>query len=182
MQRTHTDQSIGINLLSRPEAASDTRSCAANKNMQQVAASGRLQRPIMGISAPVITAVRARPAVCCSSLDRSLGSSVQQLRTASGLQRQSSSSRPRRDRGRQLQPCVASAAVWAAASFDAPAPSGGGVGGDAAWEPAMARRFPAFLAAIRAVLFYTTTFLFAAPLFCLMLLVYPYVLTFDKFR
>ncbi|KAL4450698.1 hypothetical protein ABPG77_001054 [Micractinium sp. CCAP 211/92] len=46
----------------------------------------------------------------------------------------------------------------------------------------MARRFPAFLAAIRAVLFYTTTFVFAAPLFLFMLLVYPYVLKFDKYR
>lgn len=133
----------------------------------------------MGIVAPAIAAVRPRPAVCCSSLRGSLGSSVQQRGTASFLQRQPSSSRPRRDRGRQIQPCVASAAVWAAAAFDAPAPGGGG---DAVWEPAMARRFPAFLAAIRAVLFYTTTFVFAAPLFLFMLLVYPYVLKFDKYR
>lgn len=171
---------ITFYVLSSPEAASDTESHCSEQNMQQAAASGRLQRPFVGIAAPAITAARARPAVCCSSLGRSLCCSLQQQRTASGLRRQYGSSRPRRDRGRQLQPCAsASAAVWAAASYDAPVPSGGG---DSAWEPPAARRFPAFLAAIRAALFYTTTFLFAAPLFCLMLLAYPYVMAFDKFR
>lgn len=40
----------------------------------------------------------------------------------------------------------------------------------------------AFLAALRAVLFYITTFIFATPLFGVMLAIYPYVLLFDKYR
>lgn len=43
-------------------------------------------------------------------------------------------------------------------------------------------RFPSFLAGIRAVMFYFTTFMFATPLFCVMLVVYPFVLLFDKYR
>lgn len=42
--------------------------------------------------------------------------------------------------------------------------------------------FPTFLAAVRAVLFYLTTFAFAAPLFLAMLGVYPFCLAFDKYR
>ncbi|KAL4853990.1 1-acyl-sn-glycerol-3-phosphate acyltransferase [Chlorella vulgaris] len=44
------------------------------------------------------------------------------------------------------------------------------------------RGFAVAVAATRAVLFYTTTFLFASPLFVVMLAAYPYVLLFDKFR
>jgi hypothetical protein len=44
------------------------------------------------------------------------------------------------------------------------------------------RGFAVAMAATRAVLFYTTTFLFASPLFVVMLAAYPYVLLFDKFR
>ena len=42
--------------------------------------------------------------------------------------------------------------------------------------------FPEWLAKLRALCFYVTTFVFATPLFCLMLLVYPAVLAFDKYR
>lgn len=42
--------------------------------------------------------------------------------------------------------------------------------------------FPSWLAAIRAVCFYLTTFAFAAPLFVAMLAAYPLVLMFDKYR
>ena len=48
--------------------------------------------------------------------------------------------------------------------------------------PSKASKFPQWIAAIRALLFYTTTFVFAAPLFVLMLAVYPIVMLFDKFR
>lgn len=87
-------------------------------------------------------------------------------------------------RRQQLRParqsslqCSATAAAFAAAaSFDSS-------GGSAAAEGRVEKRgFPAFLAAIRAIFFYTTTLIFATPLFCLMLLAYPYVLKFDKFR
>lgn len=42
--------------------------------------------------------------------------------------------------------------------------------------------FPEWLAKIRAVFFYLTTFAFATPLFVLMLAVYPLCLLFDKYR
>jgi len=42
--------------------------------------------------------------------------------------------------------------------------------------------FPSWLAGIRAAFFYLTTFAFAAPLFVVMLAVYPFVMVFDKFR
>lgn len=74
--------------------------------------------------------------------------------------------------------CRASAAAAAAASPDAFGSSGAAL----PEPPAVWRRFPVFLAAIRAVLFYTTTLIFASPLFIFMLLAYPYVLKFDKYR
>jgi 1-acyl-sn-glycerol-3-phosphate acyltransferase len=37
-------------------------------------------------------------------------------------------------------------------------------------------------AAVRAICFYLTTFVFATPLFCFMLLAYPFVMLFDKYR
>ena len=73
--------------------------------------------------------------------------------------------------------CAASSAALAAASFDS-AGGGSSDGGAAAGQ----RSFPTFLAAIRAVFFYVTTLIFASPLFICMLLVYPFVLMFDKYR
>lgn len=79
-------------------------------------------------------------------------------------------------RSSSLQCAASAAAALAAASFDS---SGGGAG----LPPLQrARSFPAFLAAIRAVFFYLTTFIFASPLFLCMLAVYPFVLLFDKYR
>lgn len=42
--------------------------------------------------------------------------------------------------------------------------------------------WPTWLAAIRAGFFYTTTFAFAVPLFIVMLILYPMVMLFDRFR
>lgn len=45
-----------------------------------------------------------------------------------------------------------------------------------------AARLQRAIATLRAICFYTTTFVFAAPLFVFMLAVYPLVLLFDKYR
>lgn len=46
----------------------------------------------------------------------------------------------------------------------------------------LAATFMRVVATVRAVCFYMTTFAFAAPLFMVMLAVYPFVMLFDKFR
>jgi hypothetical protein len=58
----------------------------------------------------------------------------------------------------------------------------GSQGGDNQLTCRPASKFAAFLAVVRAALFYITTFIFATPLFCVMLAVYPYVMLFDKYR
>lgn len=52
----------------------------------------------------------------------------------------------------------------------------------AAALPPQRRRIPSWLAAIRAMFFYVTTFLFAIPGFTLMLAIAPLVLWLDKYR
>lgn len=144
-------------------------------------------RPTCAIAGPGIAAGSRTPLVASSSSLCSRRCGLLPLQRQQQQQRQLSqqqgsgkcTARPARRGTLQCSASAAAGAVWAAASFDAPGNSGGGAGSA---DRADWRRFPAFLAAIRAVLFYTTTFIFATPLFCLMLLVYPYVLKFDKFR
>ncbi|GAB4819901.1 hypothetical protein N2152v2_006947 [Parachlorella kessleri] len=50
------------------------------------------------------------------------------------------------------------------------------------YNSAQQRGFPEWLATVRAIAFYVTTFAFATPLFTLMLVIYPLVLAFDKHR
>lgn len=96
-----------------------------------------------------------------------------QTRQGERQQQQQQRARPA-GRSSSLQ-CSASAAAFAAASPD------GGAAGSKSYvhHPG---GIAAVFAAIRAVLFYCTTFVFASPLFLCMLAVYPYVLKFDKFR
>lgn len=44
------------------------------------------------------------------------------------------------------------------------------------------RGFPSWIAAVRGICFYLTTFAFATPLFLVMLAVYPFVMVLDKYR
>jgi 1-acyl-sn-glycerol-3-phosphate acyltransferase len=85
-------------------------------------------------------------------------------------------------RSRAPQPITCTAAIAGAASF-----SYDDVENDGRTAPSLtvirqSRRFPTWLAAVRAAFFYLTTFVFAAPLFFIMLAVYPAVMVFDKFR
>eukprot|EP00887_Chlorella_sp_A99_P003758 scaffold7.g3758.t1 len=116
--------------------------------------SASLQRPFLG--------ARSRPAAAPAAALR-----LPRRRPARG--------------GARAAPRVAASAAAAAAD------AGGWADADAAAaaEPTAAPRrgsFPTWLAAIRATLFYITTFLFATPLFTLMLLMAPLVLLFDKYR
>lgn len=77
-------------------------------------------------------------------------------------------------RGASLE-CTASAAAAAA-----PLPQDGSSAGFKSENSKQG--FPEWLAKIRALGFYLTTFTFALPLFCVMLAVYPFVMLFDKYR
>lgn len=100
------------------------------------------------------------------------GERQQQQRRAAALPRPAG-------RSSSLQ-CAASAAAFAAASFDGAGSSG--VGGGSPSYVHHPGGIAAVFAAIRAVLFYCTTLIFASPLFLCMLAVYPFVLKFDKYR
>lgn len=142
--------------------------------------AARLARPVCvqeaqsSIAAPA--SLRGATGLRLGRSARALGSSSSSfLPQAAQQQRQSQPGRPARRCGLQCLAAAGGAAAWAAAAFDAP-------DGSSAVDYTKRHRFPAFLAAIRAVLFYTTTLIFAMPLFVLMLLAYPYCLQFDKYR
>lgn len=76
--------------------------------------------------------------------------------------------------------CFASAAAAADAGGAAWAEGGSATAATPSSTPS--HGFPTWIAAIRAALFYFTTFIFATPLFTIMLVVAPFVLLFDKHR
>ena len=131
-----------------------------------------LSRPAVGLQPIASSSLAARR---CGLLPL-----TQQQRLSERQQQEQLARLPRpAGRSSSLQ-CAASAAAFAAASFDGAGSSGGGA------DPPSYVHHPggiaAVFAAIRAVLFYCTTFIFASPLFLCMLAVYPFVLQFDKYR
>ena len=135
-------------------------------------------------------AIQHRPVACAASSSSGLSARRCGLLPARPLQPQqpllqqqrlAQQHRPRP----AARPCrlgvAASAAAFAAASFDGGAAAAGG-GAEPARDYRNIPRFPAFLAAARAVAFYITTVVFATPRFGCMLLAYPYVMKFDKWR
>lgn len=131
-----------------------------------------------------MSAIQQRPVSCASGSQR-LGARGCGLRLPARPLQPQQPLQQQRQRLAQRPPAgrLAVAASAAAAAAAAPYDDGGAAAGsEAPRDYRNIPRFPAFLAAVRAVAFYTTTFIFATPLFVLMLLAYPYVLLFDKWR
>jgi 1-acyl-sn-glycerol-3-phosphate acyltransferase len=150
--------------------------------MQLLQLAGPSCRPMACLPRPAVGLQPIASSGCSSLAVRRCGllPLPQQQRLGPQQQQQQRAALPRPAvRSSSLQ-CAASAAAFAAASFDGAGSSGGG-----ASSPSYVHHpggIAAVFAAIRAVLFYCTTLIFALPLFPCMLAVYPFVLQFDKYR